>query len=103
MTDDGAQANVLKVDGGMVANDWMCDFLSSILSIPVDRPKVMETTALGVAYLAGLKAGIYRSMDEIAAQWNLEKRFETNMMPDVRSKRLDGWSRAVQATIAFKE
>jgi len=103
MTDDGAQANVLKVDGGMVANDWMCDFLSSILSIPVDRPKVMETTALGVAYLAGLKAGIYRSMDEIAAQWNLEKRFKTNMMPDVRSKRLDGWSRAVQATIAFKE
>ncbi len=103
MTDDGAQANVLKVDGGMVANDWMCDFLSSILSIPVDRPKVMETTALGVAYLAGLKAGIYRSMDEIAAQWNLEKRFETNMMPDVRSKRLDGWSRAVQATVAFKE
>ena len=103
MADDGAKANTLKVDGGMVANSWMCDFLSGILSIPVDRPQVMETTALGVAYLAGLKAGVYSSMGEIAAQWNLEKRFETNMMPDVRSKRLDGWNRAVQATIAFKE
>ncbi len=75
---DGATAgelSTLRVDGGMVLNDWLCQFLADVLDRPVERPAVVETTALGAAYLAGLAAGVYGSLEEIAAAWRLERRF----------------------------
>ncbi len=85
----------LRVDGGMVVNDWLCQFLADMLDRPVERPAVIETTALGAAYLAGLAAGVYGSLDDVAAAWRLERRFEPAMAAGERQKLLDGWRRAV--------
>ncbi|PID43129.1 MAG: glycerol kinase [Proteobacteria bacterium] len=91
MQNDGAMYSTFRVDGGMVVNDWVVQFLSDILNVPVDRPKVTETTALGVAYLVGLKAGWYKDLDEIAELWACEKRFEPTMNSETRKKLYDGW------------
>ncbi len=101
MANDGVKPAALKVDGGMVANDWLCGFLSDILDLPVDRPVIMETTALGAAYLAGQKSGVYGSFDEITQKWRRDKRFEPSMNAATRQTRLDDWSRAVKAAMAF--
>jgi glycerol kinase len=85
----------LRVDGGMVVNAWLCQFLADMLDRPVERPAVVETTALGAAYLAGLAAGVYGSLDEVAAAWRLERRFEPAMPAGDRQRLLDGWRRAV--------
>ncbi|MDH3660544.1 MAG: glycerol kinase GlpK [Alphaproteobacteria bacterium] len=86
----------VRVDGGMVANDWVCQFLADVLNLPVERPKVIETTALGAAYLAGLETGLYGSMDAIGDAWQLDRRFEP-AMSDVERRRLyDGWLDAVR-------
>ena len=69
----------MRVDGGMVANDWLCQFLADILDRPVERPAVTETTALGAACLAGLAVGLYPSLDAVAGAWRLERRFEPRM------------------------
>jgi glycerol kinase len=90
-----AEAQPLRVDGGMVANDWLCQYLADILARPVERPEVIETTALGVAYLAGLATGIYESLDRIAAVWRCQKRFEPRMDEEARLVRLAGWEEAV--------
>ena len=88
--------SAVRVDGGMVANDWICQFLADVLDLPVERPKVIETTALGAAYLAGLETGLYGSMDAITEAWQVDRRFEPTMT-DARRKRLyDGWLDAVQ-------
>ena len=91
---------VLRVDGGMVASDWAMQFLSDILGAPVDRPVVTETTALGAAWLAGMKAGIYPCQDGFAESWALERRFAPAMDEDTRAAKYARWQRAVQATIA---
>ncbi len=101
MAEDGVRPAALKVDGGMVANGWMCQFLADVLDLPVDRPQIMETTALGAAYLAGLKAGVFPSLEAIGAQWRLEQRFDPAMESGPRDRLLAGWSRAVAATIAY--
>lgn len=101
MKEDGMNPSALRVDGGMVANNWMCAFLSDILALPVDRPKVMETTALGAAYLAGLQAGLYESFDDIAANWRAEAHFTPSMQDETRTDLLKGWTRAVKATRRF--
>ncbi|MEL7487797.1 MAG: glycerol kinase GlpK [Pseudomonadota bacterium] len=101
MAEDGVRPEALKVDGGMVANDWMCGFLSGLLKLPVDRPKVMETTALGAAYLAGMKSGVYGSIEEIADGWRLDERFTPAMADADRETLLSGWTRAVNAAIAY--
>ena len=93
--DTGTRPTALRVDGGMVVNDWLMQDLSDVLDMPVDRPVVTETTALGAAYLAGLGIGLYRSLDEIAAQWRLQNRFEPALAPAVRARRLSGWTEAV--------
>jgi len=103
MADDGQSPTVLRVDGGMVENDWMVQFLSGVLDLTVDRPKVMETTALGAAYLAGLQAGIYGSLDDIAANWQLDARFEPQMRQGERGQLLSRWSKAVACTRAFAD
>ncbi len=87
----------LRVDGGMVVNDWLMQYLADILDVQVDRPVVTETTALGAAYLAGLQTGIYGSTDEIARNWQCEATFKPQMAVDQRDEALRGWQRAVAA------
>ena len=101
MSDDVSYAGgaglpaALRVDGGMVANDWVCQYLADILNCPVERPRVIETTALGAAYLAGMAAGVYFGQEQVADAWQLDRRFEPSMSPDLRAKRLAGWEEAV--------
>jgi glycerol kinase len=85
----------LKVDGGMVKNDWFCQRLADLTGLPVDRPKVTETTALGAAYLAGLAAGMFKGLDDIAARWALDRRFEPALALSTRDGLYDGWLKAV--------
>jgi glycerol kinase len=92
--------NVLRVDGGMSASDYTMQFLSDILCAPVDRPQVLETTALGAAWLAGSRAGVWPGMEEFASGWALQRRFEPKMDPASRDSRYAAWKRAVAATIA---
>jgi glycerol kinase len=96
---DGAQTNTLRVDGGMVANDWLMQFLADILGLPVERPKILETTALGAAYLAGLQAGIFENLDDIAERWRLDARFQPAMAPADRQRNLSGWADALRRTL----
>ena len=83
----------------MVANDWAMQFLADILNLPIERPRVMETTALGAAYLAGLQAGIFESTEEIAERWRLDARFQPAMAAETRSKNLSGWAEALRRTL----
>ncbi|MBY0422203.1 MAG: glycerol kinase GlpK, partial [Parvularculaceae bacterium] len=99
MRADGAAPKALRVDGGMVANDWLLQFMADVLDIPVERPVVMETTALGAAFLAGLQAGIYQSTDDVGAIWKREARFEPKMQRDERERLLAGWRKAVERTL----
>jgi len=92
-------ATVLRVDGGMTASDSTMQFLADILASPVDRPVVMETTALGAAYLAGRQAGICPDLDGFAGQWRLERRFEPRMAAETRAIRYAGWKDAVRRTL----
>ncbi|MFO1247608.1 MAG: glycerol kinase GlpK [Alphaproteobacteria bacterium] len=85
----------LKVDGGMVANDWFCQRLADLTGLRVDRPKVTETTALGAAYLAGLGAGLFRSEKEIAARWALDRRFKPILSKSERDRLYRGWKDAI--------
>ena len=98
MTQEGVSPSALRVDGGMVANDWLCQFLSDILEQSVERPKVMETTALGAAFLAGLQAGIYESMEQLSQKIQINAKFEPSMSDEVKTKLLSGWQSAVNAT-----
>ena len=90
---------VLRVDGGMTASDWTMQFLSDILGAPVDRPEVLESTAMGAAWLAGMRAGIYPDMDGFSKNWALERRFDSKMDRETANKRYSGWQKAVQATL----
>lgn len=96
-TPDGE--TVLRVDGGMVASEWMLQRLADILAAPIDRPKMLETTALGAAYLAGLQAGVYGDPATFAAEWACEKRFVPQMDSETRVRKIDGWQRAVRRTL----
>ncbi len=93
--DAGQQPTTLRVDGGMVANDWLMQFLADILDIPVERPEVTETTALGAAYLAGLQIGLVPSFDKIRRHWRREKEFRPQMDEDTRQRLTQGWDKAV--------
>lgn len=86
----------LRVDGGAARNDLLMQFQADVLGVPVVRPTVTETTALGAAYLAGLAVGYWRSREEIVAQWQIQKRFEPTMAESERNQRLSDWRRAVQ-------
>ncbi len=95
MEKDGVRPVTLRVDGGMVANNWVLQFLADILGARVDRPSLVETTALGAAYLAGLQAGIYTSLEQLAALWRCDRRFEPVMTKDRRDSLYEGWLQAV--------
>ncbi|WP_304616034.1 glycerol kinase GlpK [Paracoccus sp. (in: a-proteobacteria)] len=94
---DGRTA--LRVDGGMAASDWAMQFLSDIIGAQVDRPRITETTALGAAWLAGQRQGIYPDAEGFARSWALERSFQPQMSDELRTERQDEWRRAIQATI----
>jgi glycerol kinase len=98
----GEAAAVLRVDGGMTASEPTMQFLADMLASPVDRPVVMETTALGAAYLAGRAAGICPDLDGFAAQWRLDRRFEPHMGEDQRARKYAGWQDAVRRTLTAR-
>lgn len=93
--DAGDAIGTLRVDGGMVANDWLLQFLADVLDTPVERPMNIETTALGAAFLAGLGAGELDSTEQLKAQWRLDRRFEPQMDAARRAELLEGWQEAV--------
>ncbi len=97
---DGVQP-ILRVDGGMAASDWTMQFLSDIIAAPVDRPKITETTALGVAWLAGMYAGIYPDREKFAAAWARETQFVPKMDAATRQAKYASWGKAVRATLSF--
>ncbi|SEB19281.1 glycerol kinase GlpK [Paenibacillus sp. 276b] len=101
-SDSGIPVNALRVDGGAAANDFLMQFQSDILNIPVERPNVNETTALGAAYLAGLAVGYWNSADELANHENTERVFHPVMAEDERTGLYAGWQRAVKAAMVFK-
>jgi glycerol kinase len=91
---------VLRVDGGMVASDWTMQRLSDLLDAPVDRPAILETTALGAAWLAGSRAGVWPDRDAFAKAWARDRRFEPEMDEKTRAARLRGWKNAVRRTLS---
>ena len=95
----GVPATVIRVDGGMTASDWTMQFLSDMLAAPVDRPRVLETTALGAAYLAGLSAGLYADTTALTALWTQERRFEPAMPARVRDEKYRGWQDALARSV----
>ncbi len=97
--DSGIKLESLKVDGGAVANNLMMQFQSDLLNVPVDRPKVVETTALGASYLAGLAVGFWKSKDELVKNWQIDRRFEPNMDDAKRKELYLGWLKAVRRTM----
>lgn len=100
--DSGISLKALRVDGGAVKNNFLTQFQSDLLNVPVERPIVNETTALGAAYLAGLAVGYWSSKDEIAKQWQIDQSFEPKMDENQRKTLYDGWQKAVKAAMAFK-
>jgi len=101
--DSNIELKTLKVDGGATANNFLMQFQSDILGVKVDRPKVTETTALGVAYLAGLAVGFWKSTDEIAKKWSSGSEFEANLDDDKKEKLYSGWKKAVKRSMAWED
>ncbi len=95
----GARDTVLRVDGGMVASDFTMQFLADILESPVDRPKILEPTALGAAWLAGWKAGVWPDPEGFSASWALDRQFVPRLDPKLRRRKLRGWRDAVRRTL----
>tara|TARA_B100001564_G_C20557764_1_gene632235 strand:+ start:179 stop:1090 length:912 start_codon:yes stop_codon:yes gene_type:complete len=100
MNKDGLKPKIIKVDGGMVANNWFSQFLSDILNIKVIRPVVQETTALGVAFFAGYQAGEFKSLKEIKYKWKKDATFTPKINKNIRNKLLKGWRQAIRKTLA---
>ena len=101
MAADGCSTPVaLRVDGGMAANAWLCQFLADILDCRVDRPSNLETTALGAAFLAGLATGVWRDLDEVSRTWTAAQSFNPGMSAEQRQKLLQGWSKALKRTLS---
>ena len=101
--DSGIKLQALKVDGGAVANNLLMQFQSDILGVPVDRPVVTETTALGAAYLAGLAVGVWANKEDLIQNWQLNRRFEPTMGADERTKLYAGWQKAVKRSMDWEE
>lgn len=102
-SDSGIELKTLRVDGGAVKNNFLMEFQSDILNVPVERPHINETTALGAAYLAGLAVGFWDNEDEIAQQWAIDRAFEPTMEEERRNDLYNGWKKAIHATMAFKQ
>jgi glycerol kinase len=96
LADSGAVLKALRVDGGASLNNLMMQFQADILGVPVQRPKVAETTALGAAYLAGLAVGYWNDTQEVSAYWALDREFTPQMSQEQREEYYANWKRAVQ-------
>ncbi len=101
--DSKIKLQALKVDGGAVANNFLMQFQADILGVPIYRPEITETTALGAAYLAGLAVGYWSSKDEIAEKWNIDRVFNPDMDDKVRDKMYTGWKKAVNRALKWEE
>ena len=99
MKHDGLRPKIVKVDGGMVMNNWFAQFLSDVVNVKVLRPKVHETTALGAAFMAGLKIGTYKSLKDISKNWSLDRKFLPKMKKNSRNVLLSGWTRAIKRAL----
>ena len=99
MKHDGLKPKLVKVDGGMVMNNWFSQFLSDVVNIKVLRPKVQETTALGAAFMAGLQIGVYKSLEDISKNWHLDKNFMPKINPKERSSLVKGWAIAIKKAL----
>ncbi len=99
MRHDGLRPKLVKVDGGMVMNNWFSQFLSDIIDVKVLRPKVHETTALGAAFMAGLKIGVYKSLKDISKKWSLDRKFSPKIKNKTRKSLIKGWSVAIKRTL----
>ncbi len=100
MKKDGLKPKVIKIDGGMVANNWFSQFLSDIINLKVIRPKVLETTALGAAFLAGYQIGEFKSLKEIQFKWKKDRVFSPKLNKSLRNNLLQGWKQAIRKTLA---
>ena len=101
MEGDGLRPSILRVDGGMAKNNWAMQFLANILGASVERPALTETTSLGVAYLAGLQTGIYKSTEQLATMWQCDRRFEPTMSIDERNDLYAKWQHCIaQVTLS---
>ncbi|UTR14150.1 glycerol kinase GlpK [Salipaludibacillus sp. LMS25] len=103
VADSGIDVKTLRVDGGAVANNFLMQFQSDILNVPVDRPEVQETTALGAAYLAGLAVDFWKDKEEISKQWAIDRTFDPEMSQEDREDLYAGWKTAINATMTFKK
>ena len=92
--------SAIRVDGGMAASNWTMQMLSDLVELPVDRPKNLETTALGAAYLAGMQIGFYPSMSDFSDSWQSDSQFNSKMTSDSRERKLAGWKDAVKRTLS---
>lgn len=101
--DSGIALKELKVDGGAVANNFLMQFQSDILGVPVHRPKVIETTALGASYLAGLAVDFWKDTEEISTKWNVDRVFNSEMNEEHREKIYAGWKKAINRSLAWEE
>ena len=101
--DSGVELNSLKVDGGMVANELLMQFQSDLLNVPVIRPAITETTALGAAYAAGLAVGYWASMEDLKRYWSVDKTWQPQMDDHVRQAGVRGWKKAVQRTLDWED
>ena len=99
MNYDGLKPRIVKVDGGMVSNNWFSQFLSNIIGTKVIRPKIQETTALGAAFIAGYQIGIYSSFKSISKNWKIDRRFNPKISKSNRSILLKGWQQAIKRTL----
>ncbi|WP_435190213.1 glycerol kinase GlpK [Pseudothioglobus sp. nBUS_23] len=95
-----SKLSAIRVDGGMAASNWTMQMLSDLVELPVDRPKNLETTALGAAYLAGMQVGFYPPMDEFSDSWQSESQFNSKMKEELRARKLAGWKDAVRRTLS---
>jgi glycerol kinase len=95
MADDGMEPSIIRVDGGMVANDWFLQFLADMVNVTVERPLNVESTVLGAAYLAGLQSGVFASTDALAELWASDRTFEPQMPEEQRDALYQGWQDAV--------
>ena len=99
MKKDGLKPKVIKIDGGMVKNDWFAQFLAGVLNIKVYRSQTVETTALGAAFMAGLKIGVFKSLKDISKKWQLDRKFVPKLKNSERIDLLKGWSQAIRRTL----
>lgn len=97
------ELKALKVDGGASNNNFLMQFQSDILNVKIDRPKIVETTALGAAYLAGLAVGFFKSKEDIKKRWVCDREFTPKMNEETREKSYKGWKKAVERSLAWEE